>query len=153
MVYVYNATKHTAVLDSCTMRLDAAAGDFDFGDVDLWDNERLEGRAEDVLVVEGDVDAVLAQLGGQVGDGAGAVAVVAAVDGRLARPLHRHAEAALAGAARVDGEIGRPIHHAALQTGPVRLHLQPTHTPFKNIHPNSTRGRTLYAKMDLKLHR
>lgn len=118
------------------MRLDAAAGDFDFGDVDLWDDERLEGRAEDVLVVEGDVDAVLAQLGGQVGDGAGAVAVVAAVDGRLARPLHRHAEAALAGAPRVDGEIGRPIHHPSLQPWTVRLHLQPqnhTHKPFKTL--------------------
>lgn len=114
------------------MRLDAAAGDFDFGDVDLGHDERLERRAQDVLVVERDVDAVLAQLGGQVGDRAGAVAVVPAVDGRLARPLHRHPEAALAGAARVDGEIGRPIHHATLQTGAVRLHLQPySHTLFK----------------------
>ena len=133
------------------MRLDAAAGDFDFADVDLWDDERLEGRAQDVLVVEGDVDAVLAQLGGQVGDGAGAVAVVAAVDGRLARPLHRHAEAALAGAARVDREIGRPIHHAALQTGTVRLHLQPSHTNAGQNAPYRHAATNKNAKMDLKL--
>lgn len=119
------------------MRLDAAAGDFDFADVDLGHDERLERRAQDVLVVEGDVDAVLAQLGGQVGDGAGAVAVVPTVDGRLARPLHRHAEPALAGAARVDREIGRPIHHAALQTRAVRLHLQPYTRCSK--YPHATR--------------
>lgn len=106
-----------------TVWLDAVAADFDLGKIRVRHDDGLEGRARHVLLVEGDVDAVVAGLGGQVGDGAGAVAVVPAVNRGLARTLDGHAEATLAGAARVDHELGRLVHHAVGEARPRSAHL------------------------------
>jgi len=75
------------------------------------------------VVVERDVDDVVAGLDGHVGHRARAVPVVPAIDGRLARALDGHAQAALAGALRVDGELGGPVDRTAGQPGPAGRHL------------------------------
>lgn len=106
-----------------TVWLDAVAADFDLGKIRVRHDDGLEGRARHVLLVEGDVDAVVAGLGGQVGDGAGAVAVVPAIDRGLARTLDGHAKATLAGSARVDHELGRFVHHAVGETRSRSTHL------------------------------
>lgn len=99
-----------------TVWLDAVPADFDLGKVRARHHDGLERRARHVLLVEGDIDAVVTGLGGQVGDGAGAVAVVPAIYRSLAGTLDGDAEAALAGAARVDHELGRLVHHAVGET-------------------------------------
>lgn len=105
------------------MWLDAVPADFDLREVRIRHYNRLERRARHVLLVEGDVDAVIAGLGGQVGDGAGAVAVVPAIYSGLAGTLDGHAETTLAGTARVDHEFGRFVHHAAREPQPGGPHL------------------------------
>jgi len=76
-----------------------------------------------VLFVESDVDAVIAGLGGQIGDGASAVAVVPAIYSGLARALNSHAETTLAGTPRVDYKLGRFVDYAVGETGAGGPHL------------------------------
>lgn len=99
------------------MWLDAVPGDFDLGQVCVRHDDGLERRARYVLFVESDVDAVIAGLGGQIGNGASAIAVVPAIYSGLAGSLDSHAEATLAGAPRVDYKLGRLVHHAVGETG------------------------------------
>lgn len=106
-----------------TVWLDAVPGDFDLGEVRVRYDNCLEGRARHVLFVESDVDTVITNLGGQIGDGASAVAVVPAIYGGLAGTLDGNAETTLAGAARVDHELGWFVHHAVGETGPGGPHL------------------------------
>lgn len=108
---------------TCTVWLDAVAGDFDLREVRVRHHDGLERRARDVLLVEGDVDAVVAGFGGQVGDGAGAVAVVPAIDRSFAGALDGHAETTLAGAACVDHEFSWFVHHTSGETWTRRSHL------------------------------
>lgn len=106
-----------------TVWLDAVSADFDLGKVRVRYDDGLEGRARHVLLVEGDVDAVVTGLGGQVGNGAGAVAVVPAIDRGLAGTFDSDAEATLAGPAGVDDELGRFVHHAVGEAGSRGAHL------------------------------
>lgn len=99
------------------MWLDAVSADFDLGEIRIRHDDRLEGRARHVLLVEGDVDAVIAGFGGQISNGARAVAVVPAIYGGFAGSLDSHPEATLAGPARVDHEFGWFVHHAVGETG------------------------------------
>lgn len=106
-----------------TVWLDAVPADFDLGKVRVRNYDGLERRAWHVLLVEGDVDAVIASLGGQIGDGAGAVAVVPTIDRGLAGALDSHTEATLASSARVDHKLGRFVHHAVGETRSRGAHL------------------------------
>lgn len=106
-----------------TVWLDAVPADFDLGKIRIRNDNGLEGRARHMLLVEGDVDAVIAGLGGQIGDGAGTVAVVPTIDRGLTGAFDGHAEATLAGSARVDHEFGRFVHHALGKTGSRSAHL------------------------------
>lgn len=106
-----------------TVWLDAVPADFDFGEIRVWYDDSLEWRAWHVLLIEGDIDAVITGLGGQVGDGAGAVAVVPAVYRGLAGALDSHAEATLAGATRIDDELGRFVHYSVGEPGSWGAHL------------------------------
>jgi len=92
-------------------------------DADGVADERVVRRTGNGTIVERDVDDVVAGLQGHVGDGTRAVAVVAAVDGRLARALHGDAQPALARLLRVDRELGRPVDQTAGQAGPAGRHL------------------------------
>lgn len=105
------------------MWLNAVAADFDLREVRVRHDDGLKRRARHVLFVEGDVDAVVADFGRQVGDRAGAVAVVPAIDRGFAGALDGHTEATLAGAACVDHEFGRLVHHTARETRTGRSHL------------------------------
>lgn len=91
-----------------------------FDDVGDEGVERRPGYRE---IVERDVDDVVARLLGHVRHGTRAVAVVPAVNGRLARALHGDAQPALARPLRVDGEFGRPVSRAAGQAGSAGRHL------------------------------
>lgn len=71
-----------------------------------------------MLLVERDIDTVIADLGRQVGDGARAIAVVAAINGSLAGALDGDTEVALAGSSGVDHEFGRLVHHPVGEAWP-----------------------------------
>jgi len=75
------------------------------------------------VVIECDVDDVVAGLDGHIRHRARAVPVVPAIDGRLARALDRHAQASLASALRVDSELSRAVDRTARQARPVGRHL------------------------------
>lgn len=76
-----------------------------------------------MLFVESDVDAVIASLGGQIGDRASAISVVPAIYSGLAGPLNSHAETTLASTACVDHKLGWFVHHAVGETGAGGSHL------------------------------
>jgi len=86
-------------------------------------DQRVERRPWNRVVVERDVYDVVAGLDGHVRHRARAVPVVPAIDGRFARALDSHAQAALAGALRVDGELGGSVDRTAGQPGPAGRHL------------------------------
>lgn len=91
----------------------------------------LKGRPRNVLVVEGDVYGVVTGLGGQVGDRAGAVAVVPAVYGGLAGTLDGDPQATLAGASGVDQEAGWFVHQTTDEPrsrGPHPVRIAAGHT-------------------------
>lgn len=96
----------------------------DLGGVKRHVDVGLKGRAWNVDVFKEDVDQVLSRLSRQVGDRAGSVAVVRALDLGLRRPLHGQAQTSGAGALRVDGELCWAAHQTSLQTGARCFHLE-----------------------------
>ena len=103
--------------------MNAGSGDLYPRHVHVFDDDRLERRSRYVLLVERDIDTVIADLGRQVSDGARAVAVVAAIDGSLAWALDGDAEVTLASATGVDHELGRLVHHPVGEARPGSTHL------------------------------
>ena len=106
------------------MTLDAIAHGSDVSDVIVLSHVDLgqKGRTVNGLVIERDVDVVMAVDGGQVGDRTGAVAVVATVQRRLAGAFDGDAQSALTGASRVDDELGLARHRAAGQAAAPGAH-------------------------------
>ena len=92
------------------MRLYAAAGDLDLAEVGLLVDDGLERRSRYVLVVEGDVDGVVASLGWQVRHRARTISIITTIDSCFAGSLNRHPKATLTGTSRIDDELGWFIH-------------------------------------------
>lgn len=74
-------------------------------------------------LIECYIHTIVPSLGGQVGHIAGAVAIVATIDGRLAGPLDGDAQAALASASRVDHKLSRLANNTTLQSGTKSVYL------------------------------
>jgi hypothetical protein len=105
------------------MRLDAYSGYFYLIQIGFRYNFRLERRSTDVLIVKCYINTVIADLCGQIGHITAAVAIVATIDRRFARPLDGHAQATLASTTCIDPKFGRSSHNAAQQSGPSGVHL------------------------------
>lgn len=70
-----------------------------------------------MLLIEGDVDAIIASFGRQIRDGTRAITVISAINGSFARTFDGDAETTLAGAACVDHELGWFVHYTVRETG------------------------------------
>ena len=99
-----------------TVWLNAGSGDLDLRHVDVFYHDRLERRARDVLLVERDINPIVADLGRQIGDGTSPVAIVATINRCFARSFDRDAEITLASAASVDHKFRRFIYYSVRQT-------------------------------------
>ena len=86
--------------------LDSAAVGADLGDGTVGYSGG-EWRAADPLVVETDVDLIVATRGRKVSHRTRSVAIVPALDGRFRRAFYRHAQTSWSGAASIDDEFGR----------------------------------------------
>ena len=84
---------------------------------------RLERRSWDRLVREQNVDVVLSGLCWPVAHITGAVALVKALNLRLAGAFNGETQTPGSRIAGVNGEVGRSVGNAALQPWTVRLHL------------------------------
>lgn len=100
-----------------------------------------------MTIIERYVHRIVAHLRWQIGHIACAVAIVTTIDRRLARSLHRYAQAALTGAPRIDHKLGRLSDHAARQTGTAGAHFRRI-AARQTIETNGKRRQWRTAKAD-----
>lgn len=100
------------------MRLDAVAGDSDLLDVLVMCDVGVEGRAVDVLFIEGDVDCVVSRLSGEVCHCTCSISIVSTINSCLTWPFHCHTKSSLPCRPCVYDKLGRTTHHSTLQSRP-----------------------------------
>lgn len=76
-----------------------------------------------MIIVERDVDSVVADLGRQIRHVTGAITVVSTVDGRLARTFNGDAQSTLTRSPSIDHKLRRPVYDSLHQPGTAGLNL------------------------------